>query len=63
LAKVIILILVVNIFEQAYKLRISQPLELAYLGAAAALAGLALYLSHAAESRPERAKSDGPHSK
>lgn len=59
LAKVIILILVVNVFEYAYKLGISQPLELVYLGAAAALAGLALYFSHAAESRAEGAKSAG----
>jgi len=49
LAKVILMILIVKVFEHALKLKISLPLDLLYLGASIALIGLALFLSHAAE--------------
>lgn len=53
LAKVILMILVVKLFEHALKLRIEGALELLYLGGAIALVGLALYLSHASEGHAE----------
>ena len=49
LAKVIIMILIVTIFEMALKLKIDEPLDLFYLAGALALIGLALYLAHASE--------------
>lgn len=49
LAKVILMILIVKLFEHALKIKISLPLDLLYLGASIALIGLALFLSHAAE--------------
>ena len=49
LAKVIIMILIVTLFEHALKLKIDSPLDLVYLGASIALIGLALYFTHAAE--------------
>lgn len=49
LAKVIIMILIVTIFELALKLKVDTPLDLVYLAAALALIGLALYLTHAAD--------------
>ncbi len=56
LAKVILMILIVKLFEHALKLEISSALQLLYLGASIALIGLALYLSHAAEKHgPEEA--------
>lgn len=56
LAKVILMILIVKLFEHALKLEISSALQLLYLGASIALIGLALYLSHAAEKHgPEAA--------
>lgn len=51
LAKVILMILIVTLFEQALKVRVETPLDLLYLGGAIALVGLSLYLTHAAESR------------
>ncbi|NNM81616.1 MAG: YqhA family protein [Burkholderiales bacterium] len=56
LAKVILMILIVTLFEQALKIRIESPLDLLYLGGAIALVGLALYFTHASESG---AKSHG----
>lgn len=53
LAKVILMILIVKLFEHALRLTIDSALQLLYLGAAIALVGLALYLSHAAESHGE----------
>ena len=49
LAKVIIMILIVTIFELALKLKISDTLDLLYLAGAVALIGLALYLTHASD--------------
>ncbi|HSD60720.1 MAG TPA: YqhA family protein [Burkholderiales bacterium] len=49
LAKVILMILIVKLFEHALRLQIDTALQLLYLGASIALIGLALYLSHASE--------------
>jgi uncharacterized membrane protein YqhA len=49
LAKVILMILIVLLFERAIKIQLNSALDLLYLGGAIALVGLALYLSHAAE--------------
>ncbi|MEW6312441.1 MAG: YqhA family protein [Pseudomonadota bacterium] len=49
LAKVILMILIVTLFEEALNMGLETPLDLVYLGASIALIGLALYLSHAAE--------------
>lgn len=51
LAKVIIMILIVTIFELALKLKVGDTLDLLYLSGAVALIGLALYLTHASDGR------------
>lgn len=50
LAKVILMILIVTLFEEALSLKIENPLDLLYLGASIALVAASLYLSHAAEA-------------
>jgi uncharacterized membrane protein YqhA len=50
LAKVILMIMIVTLFEESLHMKMSQPIDLLYLGGSIALIGLALYLSHAAES-------------
>lgn len=50
LAKVILMILIVTLFEQALKMDMKTPLDLLYLGGSIALVGLALYFTHAAEA-------------
>jgi len=50
LAKVILMILIVTLFEEAIRMKLSTPLDLVYLGASIALIALALYFSHAAEA-------------
>ena len=50
LAKVILMILIVRIFEQAVRLKIATTTDLILLSGAAALIGLALFLSHQSES-------------
>lgn len=65
LAKVILMILIVTLFEQALKMEMKGPLDLLYLGGSIALIGLALYLTHAAESHSpekneERGEEGGP---
>lgn len=49
LAKVILMILIVTLFENALNMHMSTPLDLVYLGASIALIALALYLTHASE--------------
>ncbi len=49
LAKVILMILIVTLFENALNMHVSTPLDLVYLGASIALVALALYLTHASE--------------
>jgi uncharacterized membrane protein YqhA len=56
LAKVILMILIVTLFEHALNLKIDEPLHLLYLGGAIALVGLALYLTHASEGHREPAE-------
>jgi uncharacterized membrane protein YqhA len=46
LAKVILMILIVKLFEHALKMELGSALDLLYLGGAIALVGLALYLTH-----------------
>lgn len=49
LAKVILMIMIVTLFEEAITMHMSNPLDLVYFGAAIALIALALYLTHAAD--------------
>jgi uncharacterized membrane protein YqhA len=49
LAKVIIMILIVRLFEHAVTLSVQSLLDLLYLGATIALIGLALLFTHKAE--------------
>ena len=57
LAKVILMILIVTLFEEAINMKLTTPLDLVYLGASIALIALALYFSHAAESNHEKGES------
>lgn len=62
LAKVIIMILIVTIFELALKIQVSSTLDLLYLAGAVALIGLALYLTHASDDHAAKpAKNETPH--
>tara|TARA_B100000676_G_scaffold304824_1_gene357793 strand:- start:6249 stop:6395 length:147 start_codon:yes stop_codon:yes gene_type:complete len=47
LGKVVIIILIVEFFEQTMGMNITTPLDALYTAGAIALIGLALYLSHA----------------
>jgi uncharacterized membrane protein YqhA len=58
LAKVILIILIVTLFEEALSLKIGGPLDLLYLGGSIALVGLALYLANAAESQGSHGRND-----
>jgi len=60
LAKVILMILIVTLFEEALNMKLSTPLDLVYLGASIALIALALYLTHVSEhgANPEPAKEE-----
>lgn len=49
LAKVILMIMIVTLFEEALNMHITQPIDLVYMGASIALIALALYLTHAAD--------------
>ncbi len=51
LAKVILMILIVTLFEQALNMKLSSPIDLLYLGGAIALIALALYLTHGPEKK------------
>jgi len=51
LAKVILMILIVSLFENAVKLKFEVALDMLYFGGTIALVGLALYLTHAAEPK------------
>jgi len=55
LAKVILMILIVSLFEHALKMEVTAPVDLVYFGGAIALIGLALYLTHVAEARHQEA--------
>lgn len=56
LAKVILMILIVTLFEEALNMHLSTPLDLVYLGGSIALIALALYLSHAAEHGADKSE-------
>lgn len=60
LAKVILMILIVTLFEHALKMKMNSALDLLYLGGSIALIGLALYLTHAAEAH-DGDKDNRPH--
>ncbi|ADE10982.1 YqhA family protein [Sideroxydans lithotrophicus] len=51
LAKVILMIMIVTLFEEAINMHVTQPIDLIYMGGSIALIALALYWSHAAEGR------------
>ncbi|HIQ15580.1 MAG TPA: YqhA family protein [Leucothrix sp.] len=53
LAKVILMILIVKYFEHALNMQFKDPKDLLYFAGGIALLGLALYLSHAAEHKPD----------
>jgi len=59
LAKVILMILIVTLFEEALKLELASTLDLLYLGGGIALVGVALYFTHKAESN--HGKEDEEH--
>jgi len=50
LAKVILMIMIVTLFEESLHMKLTAPIDLLYLGGSIALVGLALYLTHAAEA-------------
>ena len=58
LAKVIIMILIVTLFEQALNMRLTAPIDLLYLGGSIALIALALYLTHGAEQGANKGDED-----
>ena len=51
LAKVILMIMIVTLFEEALNMHIAAPIDLVYFGAAIALIALALYWGHASEGK------------
>jgi len=51
LAKVILMIMIVTLFEEAINMHVTQPLDLIYMGGSIALIALALYWSHAADGK------------
>ena len=50
LAKVILMIMIVRLFEHAAKMDVKTTLDMLYFGGAIALVGVALYFSHKSES-------------
>ena len=58
LAKVIIMILIVTLFEQALNMKLTAPIDLLYLGGSIALIALALYLTHGAEHGANKGDED-----
>jgi uncharacterized membrane protein YqhA len=59
LAKVILMIMIVTLFEEALNMQIVQPIDLVYFGAAIALIALALYWTHAAEGKHGDQEEEG----
>ncbi len=59
LAKVIIMILIVTLFEEALNMKVSAPIDLLYLGGAIALIALALYLTHGGEHGSKESEAEG----
>ena len=61
LAKVIIMILIVTLFEQALNMKLASPIDLLYLGGSIALIALALYPTHASEHGTSEHDEGGEH--
>jgi uncharacterized membrane protein YqhA len=65
LAKVIMMIMIVTLFEEALNMKMGAPIDLVYLGIAIICVALALYLTHGAEHgakkghEEESAEGDG----
>ena len=59
LAKVIIMIMIVTLFEEALNMKMTAPIDLLYLGGSIALVALALYLTHSAD-HGKKAVGDEP---
>jgi uncharacterized membrane protein YqhA len=49
LAKVILMIMIVTLFQEVLNMKMTTPIDLLYLGGAIALVALALYLTHGGE--------------
>jgi uncharacterized membrane protein YqhA len=49
LAKVILMIMIVTLFQEALNMKMSSPIDLIYLGGAIACVALALYLTHSSD--------------
>lgn len=62
LAKVILMIMIVTLFEESLHMKLTAPIDLLYLGGSIALIGLALYLTHAAESGGKAHADEENHS-
>lgn len=58
LAKVILMIMIVTLFEEAINMHVESPIDLVYFGAAIALISLALYLTHAADGHSSDTDAD-----
>ncbi len=58
LAKVILMIMIVTLFEESISMHIVAPIDLVYMGAAIALIALALYLTHAADGHSSSSDED-----
>ena len=59
LAKVILMIMIVTLFEEALNMKLTAPIDLLYMGGSIALIALALYLTHAAENGASEHAADG----
>ncbi len=62
LAKVILMIMIVTLFEEALHMKLESALDLVYMGASITLIALALYFSHAAEHGTAKSEEDAEES-
>jgi uncharacterized membrane protein YqhA len=62
LAKVILMIMIVTLFEQALNMKLTTPVDLLSLGGSIALIAVALYFSHAAEHIAGKDEEDADES-
>ena len=60
LAKVILMIMIVTLFEEALNMKMDAPIDLIYLGGAIAMVALALYLTHGAEHGAKKGHEKEP---
>jgi uncharacterized membrane protein YqhA len=61
LAKVILMILIVTLFEEALKMNLTTTLDLLYLGGGIALVGVALFFTHKAEVPGKEGEEEESH--